>query len=154
MPEKVSACLWFDGQGEEAARFYVSLLPDSEIISIFRPDPKGPPLIVAFTLCGAPYQALNGGPHFKFNEAASIVVVTKDQEETDCLWNALTANGGAESRCGWLKDKYGLSWQIVPEGLPRLLTDGDPAAADRAMQAMLKMNKIAIATIEAAFRGK
>lgn len=154
MRAKVSTCLWFDGKGEEAARFYVSLLPGSEIVSVFRPDPNGPPLIVEFTLCGAPYQALNGGPYFKFCEAASIVVVTKDQEETDRLWTALTAEGGQESRCGWLKDRYGLSWQITPEALPRLLSDRDRAAADRAMQAMMKMNKIDIAALEAAFKGK
>jgi predicted 3-demethylubiquinone-9 3-methyltransferase (glyoxalase superfamily) len=153
MTAKVKTCLWFDNQGEAAARFYVSLLPESRIDSVFRPQPEGPPLVVEFTLAGTPYQALNGGPAYRLNEAASISVVTKDQAETDRLWAALTADGGAESRCGWLKDRFGLSWQIVPEALPRLLSDPDRAAADRAMQAMLKMGKIDIAALEAAFRG-
>lgn len=152
MTAKVRTCLWFDGNGEEAANFYVSLLPDSRVESLFRPAANGPPLIVDFTLDGAPYQALNGGPHFKFTEAASISVLTKDQTETDRLWTALTANGGSESQCGWLKDRYGLSWQIVPEALPRFLTDPDRTAADRAMKAMLAMKKIDIAAVEAAFK--
>ena len=106
-----------------------------------------------FTLAGTPYQALNGGPQFSFTEAASISVITEDQQETDRLWSALTAEGGEESRCGWLKDRFGLSWQIVPEALPRLLGDRDREAAGRAMQAMPGMGKIDIAALKAAYRG-
>lgn len=153
MTAKVRTCLWFDGQAEEAAQLYVSLLPDSSIESTFRPQKDGPALILNFSLCGTPYQALNGGPQFKHSEAASISVVTKDQEETDRLWNALTADGGAESMCGWLKDRFGVSWQIVPEALPRFLTDPDREAADRAMKAMMGMRRLDIAALEAAFRG-
>ena len=150
---KVSTCLWFDGDAEEAARFYTSLIPDSRITSIARLAPDGPALMVGFTLGGTPFQALNGGPQYQFSEAASISVSTRDQEETDRLWSALTADGGSESQCAWLKDRFGLSWQIVPEALPRLLSSPDRAAAGRAMQAMLGMRKIDIAALEAAFRG-
>lgn len=153
MAAKVRTCLWYDGQAEQAAQLYVSLLPDSTIESIFRPEKEGPALVVNFTLSGAPYQGLNGGPQFKHTEAASISVMTKDQEETDRLWNALTADGGSESMCGWLKDRFGVSWQIVPEALPRLLTDPDRDAAGRAMQAMMGMRRLDIAALEAAFRG-
>src|SRR5215208_3039069 len=151
---KVSTCLWFDGQAEEAANFYVSLIPGSNVETVFCPDQSGPVLLVVFTLGGTPFQALNGGPKFKHSEAASISVSTRDQEETDRLWNALIANGGSESRCGWLKDRFGVSWQIVPEALPRLLTSPDRVAANRAMQAMLDMVKINIAGVEAAYYGK
>lgn len=151
MNSKVRTCLWFDGKGEEAAEFYVSLLPNSSVKQTYRPDPQGPPLIVEFTLDGTPYQILNGGQRFPQTEAASITVMTDDQVETDRLWNTLTADGGTESRCGWLKDKYGVSWQIVPRDLVRLLTDNDRAAAGRAMEAMLKMTRIDIAAAEEAF---
>jgi predicted 3-demethylubiquinone-9 3-methyltransferase (glyoxalase superfamily) len=153
MTAKVRTCLWFDGKGEEAANFYVSLLPGSRVERVFRPAPDRPALVMDFMLAGTPYQTLNGGPHYTLSEAASISVLTEDQAETDRLWKALTADGGAESKCGWLKDRYGLSWQIVPEVLPRLLTDPDREAAGRAMQAMLGMRKIDIAQLEAAFRG-
>jgi predicted 3-demethylubiquinone-9 3-methyltransferase (glyoxalase superfamily) len=152
MTAKVKTCLWFDGQAEEAASFYVSLIPDSRIETLFHPKPNGPALLVEFTLGGTPYQALNGGPHYTHSPAASISVRTRDQEETDRLWDALTA-GGSESKCGWLCDRYGVSWQIVPEVLPRLLSSSDRAAADRAMQAMMTMVKIDIAGIEAAYAG-
>ncbi len=152
MTAKVKTCLWFDGQAEEAASFYVSLIPDSRIETLLRPDPDGPALLVEFTLGGTPYQALNGGPQYSHSPAASISVLTKDQEETDRLWDALTA-GGSENRCAWLTDRYGVSWQIVPEVLPRLLSSPDRAAADRAMQAMFAMVKIDIAGIEAAYAG-
>jgi predicted 3-demethylubiquinone-9 3-methyltransferase (glyoxalase superfamily) len=109
---------------------------------------------VTFTLGGAPFQALNGGPKYEFTEAASISVITRDQAETDRLWEALIADGGSESQCAWLKDRFGLSWQIVPEVLPRLLGAADRQAADRAMQAMLLMRKIDIAALERAFRGE
>ena len=150
---KVRTCLWFDSRGEEAARFYVSLLPDSRIETVSRPDPDGPALTVDFTLAGAPYQALNGGPHFPQTPAASIAVLTKDQAETDVLWTALVAGGGKDGQCGWLTDRFGVSWQIVPEPLLEMLGAPDRAAAERAQQAMLKMGKIDIAVLEAAFRG-
>ena len=147
---KVRTCLWFDGNGEEAVRFYVSLIPASTIETVFAPDPSKPPLIVDFTLGGTPYQALNGGARFPHTEAASISVLTDDQAETDRLWSALTAGGGQEIQCGWLKDKYGLFWQIVPRRLVELLTDPQPERAARVMQAMLQMVKIDIALLEAA----
>lgn len=150
---KVRTCLWFDGQGEEAARFYVSLLPDSHIESVIKPDPAGPALVVEFTLAGAPYMTLNGGPMFKPTPAASISVLTKDQNETDRLWTQLIEGGGEESMCAWLVDRFGVSWQIVPEVLPRLLSDQDTAAAGRARDAMMQMRKIDIAALEAAFNG-
>lgn len=150
---KVATCLWFDGTAEEAANAYTSLLPDSRVTNVVRVSPGGPALIVEFTLCGAAYQALNGGPQYRLNEAASISVSTEDQDETDRLWNALIANGGSESRCGWLKDRFGLSWQIIPEALGRCMGSSDRAAAGRAMNAMLAMRKIDIATLEAAFKG-
>ena len=150
---KVRTCLWFDGNGKEAAEFYVSLLPGSYMESAFSPAPGGPPLIAEFTLAGAPYMILNGGPMFKHSPAASISVLTKDQEETDRLWNALVADGGEESMCAWLVDRFGVSWQIVPERLPQLLQADDKAAAGRARDAMLKMRKIDIAALEAAFNG-
>lgn len=153
MTAKVRTCLWFNRDGEEAARFYVSLLPNSGIEDRLRPEPDKPPLIVNFTLAGAPYQALNGGPQFTFSEAASISVMTGDQAETDRLWTALIADGGSESQCGWLRDRFGLSWQIVPDCLPRLLSDTDTAAAGRVTQALLRMRKIDIAALEAAHRG-
>lgn len=150
---KVRTCLWFDGQAEEAARFYVSLIEGSKFLGVYRPTPEAPPLVVEFTLAGAPYQILNGGPKFKPSEAASIVVQTKDQNETDRLWLALT-EGGEEGPCGWLKDRYGISWQIVPEALPRLLCSDDPAARKRVLDAMMAMKKIEIAGLEAAASGK
>jgi predicted 3-demethylubiquinone-9 3-methyltransferase (glyoxalase superfamily) len=140
----VSVCLWYDGSAEEAARFYTSLIPNSEVISIS-------PVMVTFTLDGVPFQALNGGPQFKPTEAASIVVTTKNQEDTDRLWSTLTANGGSEGRCAWLKDRFGVSWQIVPQILPKFLSSSDRQAADRVLQAMLKMSKIDIEALESAF---
>ncbi len=148
---KVRTCLWFDNQIEEAAKFYVSLLPDSTIENTVQPDPSGHALVIEFTIGGTPFMLLNGGPMFKHSEAASISVLTEDQEETDRLWNALTADGGCESQCGWLKDRYGVSWQIVPKALPRLMGDPDKEAAGRAMQAMMKMVKIDIAALQEAF---
>jgi predicted 3-demethylubiquinone-9 3-methyltransferase (glyoxalase superfamily) len=149
---KVRTCFWFDGDGEEAAVFYVSLLPESFIENVVRPDPNGPALVVEFTLCGAPYMVLNGGPMFPPTEAASISVLTEDQGETDRLWGALIADGGVEGRCGWLKDRFGLSWQIVPKVLPQLLSDSDPEAAARVSQAMMQMRKLEILALQAAFQ--
>ncbi len=150
---KVRTCLWFQKDGEEAAKFYTSLLPDSFIESSFTPEAAGPPLIIEFTIAGAPYMILNGGPMFKHSPAASISVLTKSQAETDRLWNALIADGGEESRCAWLIDRFGVSWQIVPEILPELLQADDKKAAMRAREAMMQMKKIDIAALEKAFRG-
>ncbi|MEM9751352.1 MAG: VOC family protein [Pseudomonadota bacterium] len=150
---KLRTCLWFDGQAEEAASFYVSLLPDSRVEMVCRPDAEAPAMVVEFILCGAPYMILNGGPMFEPSPAASISVLTKDQAETDALWTALTAHGGEEGRCGWLKDKYGVSLQIVPETLLRLINAPDREKADRARAAMIEMGKIDIAALEAAFQG-
>jgi predicted 3-demethylubiquinone-9 3-methyltransferase (glyoxalase superfamily) len=152
MTAKVRTCLWFDGNGEEAAKFYVSLLPDSAIEKTFSPTDGAPPLVVDFTLGGTPYQILNAGPQHPLSEAVSISVSTTDQPETDRLWAALLADGGREIQCGWLKDRFGLFWQIVPEALPRLLASPDKATSARVMQAMMKMIKIDIAGIEAAAR--
>jgi len=151
MTTKVRTCLWFGGNGKEAAQFYVSLLPDSQIEREYYPDPDRPPLVLDFTLGGAPYQILNAEPMFTHSEAASISVLTKDQQETDRLWMALTSQGGQESRCGWLKDRFGVSWQIVPERLLELLTSEDRAAAGRVMDAMMKMIKIDIAALDRAY---
>ncbi len=150
---KVATCLWFDGQAEDAARLYTSLLPDSRITDVTRLQPGGPALLVEFTLVGVPFQALNGGPQYELNEAASIAVSTADQAETDRLWAALVADGGEESQCGWLKDRFGVSWQIVPAALRRCLFADDRAAAGRAMQAMFGMRRIDIGAIERAFAG-
>lgn len=150
---KVRTCLWFDGTALEAAELYVSLLPESRIETMFRANPDSPPMVVNFVLCGVPYQGLNGGPMFKHTEAASICVVTADQAETDRLWAALISNGGMESRCGWLKDRFGLSWQIVPEALPQLMMHPDREAARRVQSALMTMAKIEIASLEAAFQG-
>lgn len=144
--QKVATCFWYDDKAQEAAEFYVSLLPDSRIDSISH-APDGKVLLVDFTLSGTPYQALNGGPHFTLSEAASISVLTEDQADTDQLWAALTADGGAESRCGWLKDRFGLSWQIVPRRAAELLSG--PNAA-KVFPALMEMHKIDIAALEAA----
>jgi predicted 3-demethylubiquinone-9 3-methyltransferase (glyoxalase superfamily) len=156
----IMPCLWYDGRAEEAARFYTSLLPDSRIDRVFKSPgetpsgPKGSVLTVDFTLMGQRFQGLNGGPDFHFNEAVSFVIECEDQAEVDRLWNALIAGGGEPSQCGWLKDKFGLSWQIVPKVLDKLLSSPDKAAAERAMTAMLEMGKLDIGTLQAAFDGK
>ena len=154
MQPKVRTCLGFKDEAEEAARFYVSVIPDSIFEGAFRREPSGPAILVSFTLAGTPYQALNMGCDTNRNEACSISVMTKDQRETDELWEKLLANGGAEIQCSWLKDRYGVRWQIVPEALPRMFMDEDRAAAARAFQAMLGMVKIDLAKVEAAFRGE
>ncbi|GAB4393464.1 MAG: VOC family protein [Kiloniellaceae bacterium] len=148
---KLRTCLGFNGNGHEAAEFYVSLLPDSFIESAFTPQENAPPLVIEFTLAGAPYMILNAGPKFVPSPAASISVLTKDQAETDRLWEALTADGGEEGHCAWLTDRYGVFWQIVPEILPTLFSADDKAAAGRAFQAMMQMRKIDIAAVQAAF---
>ena len=141
--QKITTYLWFDGKAEEAARFYVSLFKDSKVNS-------ASPMMVRFTLAGQEFLALNGGPQFQFNESISLYVDCADQKEVDYFWNALTANGGQESRCGWLKDKFGLSWQIIPRALPGLIGHPDPARSQRAVKAMLQMRKIDIAALERA----
>ena len=151
---KVRTCLWFDQSAEEAAQFYVELVPRSAIETTSRPEPGKPALVVALSLAGAPFMFLNGGPRYKQSPAASIAVRTADQAETDRLWVALLAGGGEESMCGWLTDRFGVSWQVVPEALPRLIGASDREAAGRALRAMLKMRKIDIAALEAAFRGE
>lgn len=152
MAQKVRTCWWFDSNGLEAVQFYVSLLPDSHIEGAVNPQ-GGEPLVVEFTLAGAPMMILNGGPHFTQTPAASISVLTEDQTETDRLWDALLAGGGKESQCGWLTDRFGVSWQIVPEALPRLLGQPDRTAAGRTQAAMMQMRKIDIAALEAAAAG-
>lgn len=150
---KIRTCLWFDGNGEEAASLYVSLVPGSEIKRVVRPDPNKPAMVIEISLAGTPYMFLNGGPHYKQTPAASIVVRTADQAETDTLWEALLAGGGKESQCAWLTDLFGVSWQVVPNALERCLESEDREAAQRAMEAMLQMKKIDIAALETAFRG-
>lgn len=150
----VSTCLWFDGAAEEAAAFYVALIPGSAIGRVYRPAGAPAALVVEFTLAGTAYMGLNGGPEFPHTEAASIVVSTANQGETDRLWAALTAGGGSPGQCGWLKGRYGLSWQIVPEAVPRLVADPDPAAVARVMAALMGMGKIDIAELDAARRGR
>ena len=157
---KIKPCLWYDNQAaEEAANFYVSLLPDSHVDNVARSPaetpsgPEGMVLTVDFTLAGQEFQGLNGGPDFKFNEAISFSIDCEDQAEVDRLWEALTANGGEPGPCGWLKDRWGVSWQIVPRRLVELLGDADPDRARRAMEAMLKMGKLEIAQLEAAADG-
>ena len=142
----ISHMLWFDSQAEEAAEFYVSVFPDASILSVSR-GPDGKAFTVEFELQGKRYTALNGGPLFTFNEAFSIFVTVDGQEEVDYFWNALTADGGEESRCGWLKDKFGLSWQIVPKQLGECLGSSDPAVSSHAMAAMMKMSKIVISEL-------
>ena len=151
---KVRTCLWFARRGIDAARFYVGLLPGSRIDAVVDHGRPDAPLVVEFTLAGAPMMILTAGPMFEPSPAASISVLAADQAETDRLWSALLADGGRESMCGWLADRFGVSWQIVPEALPRLLGDSDTAAASRAREAMMGMGKIDIAAIEAAFHAR
>jgi predicted 3-demethylubiquinone-9 3-methyltransferase (glyoxalase superfamily) len=156
--QKITPFLWFDGQAEEAARFYVSLFPDSRIGRVTRSaaetpaGPAGMVLTVEFTLAGTRFIALNGGPQFPFTEAVSFQIACADQAEVDRLWSALT-DGGAEGQCGWLKDRWGLSWQVVPTRLHELLGDPDPARARRAMEAMLTMKKLSVPELERAADG-
>jgi 2-polyprenyl-6-hydroxyphenyl methylase/3-demethylubiquinone-9 3-methyltransferase len=156
---RLAPCLWFDKNAEEAARFYAATFPDSRVDAVHTspadyPSGKaGDVLTVDFTVLGQPFVGLNGGPEFTFTEAVSFQVFTETQEETDRYWNAIVDNGGEESVCGWCKDRFGLSWQITPRALMEAVTDPDKAAAKRAMDAMMTMKKIDIATIEAARRG-
>ena len=156
---KIAPCLWFDGNAEEAAQFYTSLLPDSRIDKIMRSPADypggsaGTVLTVDFTLAGQQFMGLNGGPEFPFTEAVSFTINCEDQAEVDRYWDALIAGGGAPVQCGWLKDRFGLSWQITPTILPEMMADPDVARARRVMEAMMKMVKIDIAAIKAAYEG-
>src|ERR1700686_1981575 len=157
---KISPCLWFDGEAEEAAKFYVSLLPDSRIEKVQKNTVDSPAgkagsvLVVEFTLAGQRFRALKGGKPFDFTHAISFKIDCADQAEVDRLWDALSTNGGQVERCGWLKDRYGISWQIVPTALVQYLGGPDPAGARRAMQAMMGMVKFDIAGLKRAYEGK
>jgi predicted 3-demethylubiquinone-9 3-methyltransferase (glyoxalase superfamily) len=153
--QKITTCLWFDGRAEEAMNHYTSIFRNSKTGKVTRygdagPGPKGSVITCSFELEGREFTALNGGPQYQFTEAISLSVDCADQAEVDYYWERLTADGGAESQCGWLKDKFGLSWQIVPRRLIELLGDPDPRRARRATEAMLKMRKIDIAELERA----
>ena len=159
--QRLSVCLWFDDQAEEAVKFYVSIFENSRIGRVARYDeegakvagrPKGSVMTVAFELDGQEFVALNGGPLFKFTEAISLVVNCESQAEVDAYWRKLSA-GGQEVQCGWLKDRFGLSWQVVPTILPEMLQDKDPEKSRRVMAAMLKMNKIDLAALKKAYEG-
>ena len=155
--QRITPFLWFDGQAEEAAKFYVSIFPNSKVVSTSRygeagPGPKGTVMTIGFELDGLSFTALNGGPMFKFTEAFSLVVHCETQAEVDHYWNKLSA-GGAEVQCGWLKDKFGLSWQIVPAQLIEMMLDKDEAKSQRVMQAMLQMTKIDIGRLRKAYDG-
>lgn len=141
---RITPFLWFDGNAEEAMRFYVSVFPDSKVLSVS-------PMTVSFELEGQRFYGLNGGPQYRFTEAVSFLVDCESQEEVDSYWSKLTAGGGQSGQCGWLKDRFGLSWQIIPKALGRLIGDPDRARAGRAMQAMLTMGKIDIAELQRAF---
>ncbi|HEU6442796.1 MAG TPA: VOC family protein [Microvirga sp.] len=156
---KIAPCLWFDGKAEEAANFYVSLLPDSRIDAVLPytvETPGGSPgdvMAVEFTLAGLRYMALNGGPYHQFTPAISLFVTCADQEEVDRLWNALSV-GGTPIQCGWITDRFGVSWQIVPEALSRMMKDEDPAKVRRVTEAMLSMVKLDVRALEGAYLGK
>jgi predicted 3-demethylubiquinone-9 3-methyltransferase (glyoxalase superfamily) len=161
--QRITPCLWFDGQGEEAARFYTSIFPNSRLVGDSRYSeaghevhgrPAGSVMVVEFELDGLTFTALNGGPHFKFNEAISLQVMCDTQAEVDHYWNTLSEGGDPKAQqCGWLKDKFGLSWQVVPRVVVKMMTDPDRAKSDRVMNAVLKMKKIDIAELQRAHAG-
>ena len=156
---RITPNLWFDLESLEAAEFYVSIFPNSQVTTVTHygenaPQPAGTVLTVNFLLDGQEYTAINGGPAFTFSEAISLLINCADQKEIDYYWDKLTADGGQESQCGWLKDKFGLSWQVVPEGWEKLMNDPDKDRVERAMQAMFQMRKLDIAALEAAADGK
>ena len=158
MPTKITPMLWFDTQAEEAAKFYTSIFKNSKIGAVSRyaenmPMPKGTALTVSFTLDGQEYTALNGGPQFKFTEAVSLVVHCRDQAEIDYYWDRLLSGGGVPSVCGWLKDKFGMSWQVVPIFMMEMLESGDPAKTGRVLQVMMQMVKFDLKKLEDAARG-
>jgi predicted 3-demethylubiquinone-9 3-methyltransferase (glyoxalase superfamily) len=156
---KIAPCLWFKNEAEEAAEFYVSLLPDSRIVKVQRNGSDSPAgkagsvLVVSFTLAGQEFMALNGNPQFETNNTVSFKIDCVDQAETDRLWDRLSSNGGSTLQCGWLKDRYGFSWQIVPSDMMKFLGGPDSAGRARAMQAMMKMEKLDIATLQKAYEG-
>ena len=150
---KVRTCLMFESGGEEVAQYYVTLLPDSRIENVIRPDPNSNVAVFEITLGGAPLMILSGGPDCSHSPAASIVVYTSGQAETDRLWEALIEGGGEEWVCGWVKDSFGVSWQVVPDVMPKFYASPDREASVRVFKAMMEMKKIDIATIEAAFAG-
>lgn len=161
--QKITPFLWFDSNAEEAVKFYVSIFKNSKVGKVTRYNeasskaagrPDGSVMTMEFQLEGQSFTAINGGPHFKFTEAISFVVDCETQEEVDYFWKKLTADGGQESQCAWLKDKYGLSWQIVPRVLIEMIGDKDPQKAQRVMEAMLQMKKINIATLQRAYDGE
>ena len=163
MKQKITPCLWYDGDAKAAADFYASVFKDSEIGRTSKYDeesskgsgqPEGSAMVVEFEIAGQKFLGLNGGPHFKFSEAISFMIDCKDQAEVDYFWSRLTADGGEESQCGWLKDKFGLSWQVVPSVMSSLVTGPDREGSKRAMAAMMKMKKIDIKTIQDAYDGK
>jgi predicted 3-demethylubiquinone-9 3-methyltransferase (glyoxalase superfamily) len=157
--QKISPFLWFDTQAEQAANLYVSLFPDSKILSLARygeggPGPKGTVMMAEFQLAGLHFMALNGGPMYKLSEAMSLMVHARDQDEVDSLWSKLTADGGREDRCGWLKDPFGLSWQIIPTRFGEMMKDSDPKRAQRVFQAMMTMKKFDISQLEQAYAAR
>jgi predicted 3-demethylubiquinone-9 3-methyltransferase (glyoxalase superfamily) len=161
--QKIITHLWFDDQAEEAVRFYTSIFRDSKIGTISRYTPAvsqqagrpvGSVMTIEFQLAGQEFLALNGGPHFKFNEAISLLVNCKDQAEIDSLWDQLLSGGGKTQACGWLKDKYGLSWQIVPQDIQELMTSGDPRGVERLLAVLMKQVKIDIAELKRAYEGR
>lgn len=158
----ITPCLWFDTQAEDAAKFYCAIFPNSKIGAVSRfPEagqdvhgkPAGSVMLVSFELDGQPFTALNGGPQFKHSEAVSFQVMCETQAEIDHYWDRLIAGGGEEGPCGWLKDKFGLSWQVVPTAIPRMMSDPDPAKPARVMNAFMQMKKLDIAALERAYRG-
>lgn len=150
---KARTCIFLESQAEEAARFYVSILAGSRIENVVRPDPAGPALVVEFDLAGMPYMTMNGNPDVAASHTFSISVLTVDQAETDRLWERLCADGGEEGQCGWLRDRFGVHWQIVPEALPRLMSAGGPEQARRVQAALRSMKKLDVAGLEAAAAG-
>ncbi|CAI3798316.1 VOC family protein [Pseudarthrobacter sp. MM222] len=158
MSEKITTCLWFDNQAEEAAEFYVSVFGDGKVLDVARygeggPGPAGQAITVRFEIGDRTFTALNGGPAFTFSEAVSFVVDCASQEDVDRYWAALS-QGGSEGQCGWLKDRYGVSWQVIPSVLGQLLGGPDPVGSQRAMQAMLSMHKLDIAALQRAYDGR
>lgn len=161
LSQKITPCLWFDGQAEEAARFYTSIFPEAEILHVSRfgkegfeihGRPEGSVMTVGFRIAGQEFVALNGGPHFKFNEAVSFQILCDDQQEVDHYWERLSAGGDpAAQQCGWLKDCFGLSWQVVPRVLTEMLRDPDPAKSQPVMKALLQMKKLDVAALERAY---
>ncbi|MEP6703319.1 MAG: VOC family protein [Acidobacteriota bacterium] len=163
MVQKITPCLWFDGNAEEAAAFYTAIFDDSDVGSKSKYNEAaseasgqkpGSTMVVGFEIAGQKFTGLNGGPMFKFNEAISFQIACKDQEEVDYYWSRLTADGGEESQCSWLKDKFGVSWQVVPTALNKLISGPDAEGAKRAVGAMLKMKKIDIQKLQDAYEGK